>query len=659
MILEKISHNVTLFRRYVILGIFIFLLVISSLFSGEWNNWLVGIFLVVLFPLAYYTILLLKSNEGGSVGRFDLRSPFLYGMVFIAIALGTSFFSFLKYASFHQFTLVLGYVVIFFVASVIGRSHRSAKVISLAIFFTGTLAALISCGQFMANPTARAGGLLYNPNALGGYLLFIVPLGLALTLGQQERKRRICLGLFTALVAVSFLLTFSYTGWASFIIPGLLTVLAFRKKVPLKKIVFISLAALVLVAAVTIGIRYASSGNFREAIAVQRVIPGSAASFSLTQRLEFARAAIHIFFDHPMTGTGLATFQNIYPRYAHTFLEQPRYVHNYYIQTLAELGIFGLLALVAFVGLVLVRAFRVIRRYGEDPAMYPYVVGLGMGLLGSAIHAFFDFGWQFPAVFYLFWLVGGIIIGLSQRQEAVTIAPSSQLHRWARPLQWSVLLLCLLLLVRGMALVLAQSTFDRAEAKFQQAAVADSIPLYHRATQLDPSPDKIRSYATALFDQGINNKQERTTDYARADQLLRTIIFWNKAEYFSYHQLGQNLFSEKEYAAAERNFRQAIYYDPIFHPYFYYSLAFQQYSQQQYEAVAQTLLPVIQQFNGILTTRHPQFVTDMAYANALLAESYRMQGKTAEARTYYLAALEYMPDLTIAIEGLAKLIPAN
>jgi O-antigen ligase len=76
---------------------------------------------------------------------------------------------------------------------------------------------------------------------------------------------------------------------------------------------------------------------------------------SAESRIEFWKAATQIFLDHPL-GIGPGRFFGVIGDY------RPEYVgrdtHSLYFRTLAELGIFGITALLALIG----NAFRVLRR---------------------------------------------------------------------------------------------------------------------------------------------------------------------------------------------------------------------------------------------------------------------------------------------------------
>lgn len=116
------------------------------------------------------------------------------------------------------------------------------------------------------------------------------------------------------------------------------------------------------------------------------------------------RAALELAAHHPVVGVGPG-----WSRYAWTDdggqLRVARFVHNEYLQVLAELGAVGfviLVALLAGLGGVV---------WSKRPAAGPEWIwsGATAGLIAVAVHAALDFGWHVPAVV----LTGAVLVGMS------------------------------------------------------------------------------------------------------------------------------------------------------------------------------------------------------------------------------------------------------
>ena len=109
-------------------------------------------------------------------------------------------------------------------------------------------------------------------------------------------------------------------------------------------------------------------------------------------RLALWQAALRIYDTQPLHGTGAGTYQLYYFRYR----GKSGYVsdaHSLYLQSLAELGIVGLVLILTVVLGLLTGLARRIR--GPDRALYAALFAV---TLAWAIHQAFDWDWQMPAV---------------------------------------------------------------------------------------------------------------------------------------------------------------------------------------------------------------------------------------------------------------------
>jgi O-antigen ligase len=104
--------------------------------------------------------------------------------------------------------------------------------------------------------------------------------------------------------------------------------------------------------------------------------------------------------DYPVAGVGLNNFRNVAPEYArepgaledvHILAEQPRYVHNTYLQLVAENGVIGLLLFLGFAlgclraALLAARRFEATRRASLEMLARAVLVAA----IGMLIAAFF------------------------------------------------------------------------------------------------------------------------------------------------------------------------------------------------------------------------------------------------------------------------------
>jgi O-antigen ligase len=124
---------------------------------------------------------------------------------------------------------------------------------------------------------------------------------------------------------------------------------------------------------------------------------------SVAGRLAVDRAAVRMWRDYPIVGTGLGTFATVYPGYAQ-FHSGKRFdhAHNDYAETLVETGLLGaacaLFFLLAYVG-----GFW--RRLRSEPPPVRVQKAAFVATLGLLFHAGYDFQFHCPANALLFFFL--------------------------------------------------------------------------------------------------------------------------------------------------------------------------------------------------------------------------------------------------------------
>jgi O-antigen ligase len=323
-----------------------------------------------------------------------------------------------------------------------------ALFVSLALFFLGTsrllssegslalarplvafgiLLSLIGIGQYtltlhQAHPliygfwrpqsqAARPFGPYVNPNHFAGWMLMVLPIGLALFYEALERTSRAAAALWGGRLSVVRLPEFgqAVTFGFSSVVMGLSLAMT-KSRSALAALAAGSLLALWIVlrrqrsmaarAAVTGALLIVVGGAAAWAgldTLASKASADSATNDSLRGRLRAWRDTARIITDFPLTGTGFNTYgiaMTVYqtgPRDVH-FQE----AHNDYLQLAAEGGLLVglpiLTTLAIFVGAVR-RRFREAPREGTT---YWLRVGAVIGLVSIALQSLMDFSLQMP-----------------------------------------------------------------------------------------------------------------------------------------------------------------------------------------------------------------------------------------------------------------------
>jgi len=258
----------------------------------------------------------------------------------------------------------------------------------------------------------------FGHHRLAGYLLFPLPV-LVWAVSQDWRwKKPAILGL--VLILPIFLIS---GGRAAYL--GLLASLIYLQKRSILKGYSLTAAILVgLLFFLSVPIFYRLRpelsvfqfvSNYRQAAGVL-IKPLSADS-----RFDYWSQAARAIVNDPL-GYGLETFrfQTLFFRRAGENISG--YVHNQYLQMFAETGIIGGGLFLALVITALKQGHRAAAESGDR-----MTTALLAGLIGSAVAAIFDFDWQFPSIFLLFWLIAGIV----GRDVKTELIENKQSTAWA------------------------------------------------------------------------------------------------------------------------------------------------------------------------------------------------------------------------------------
>ena len=655
MILQQINEKMPLIRQNIVFVIFVLLILVSSFFTGEWNNWLQAFIMVITSLLLFYIIYLFTKSDYifRSWKQKIIFNPNTYLVVFILIVFLTSFGSTNKYSSFSQFLLLLSYVVIYFSAYKYFNSWKKIRIITKIVLYIGTLTAIISLIMYVIQSSSRANGLLFNANALGSYLIFSFFIGFLLLFNKYSNKKVKIIDIISLIIILlALLLTYSYTSWVSILLPLFMVFIFFRKIIFSKRILRWGIVVIILAFLSLSFLRFQNSNNISEAVKVYETISSQHVIFSFQQRNNFNLSAIDIFQDNQFTGTGYNTYQSIYGQYNYTIDEQPRYAHNYYLQTLSELGIFGFISFLIFIIIIVYRGIVVIRNEDDDENKI-YLLAIYSGLLGSMIHAAFDFGWQFPAVFIVFWIFIGIINSYSQKNNLLEkIKLLTKRDNSVTIIRVVGIIIALLLLIRGFTLLLGNYYYQSSEIATQNGELEDQWSNLLRSYQFDPKPSTMSDYVQAKTKFSGLLKAE---DYIDLENKMLNLIKVNDQNYYAHWILGRIYFMQKDYNRAIGEFGIAIEYNPVFRPDFHYDLAISYFEENDYNTSKKIIIDILNVYPKGQFSSNPSLPTQLAYLNLLLGRIYKEQGNSTKAEYYFNTALELWPNFSLAENELKDL----
>ena len=236
--------------------------------------------------------------------------------------------------------------------------------------------------------STRLYGHMFYPNALAGVILLLLPVSLALLLGQGRwRMPRAAIALGLAAVGLACLYwSGSKAGW----LIAIALLGAWFLHLPVPKKLKLGLAG----AAMVVGLA---------GFAVKYADYFDRGATSVGARFGYWRAAAQTAMEKPLLGTGPGTFQLAYKRHRAPGAEPTRLTHNDYLQQASDSGWPGFALYAAFIGGA---AWVLARRRLDDPVL----VATRLGLLAWVLQGFVEFGLYIPALAWPAWLMLGWLL---------------------------------------------------------------------------------------------------------------------------------------------------------------------------------------------------------------------------------------------------------
>ena len=262
------------------------------------------------------------------------------------------------------------------------------------------------------NPT----GPYINRNHFAGYMEMAIPLALGLlvyksakiqTLSHLPLAKRIAhlldrkelppltfLSLGILIMSAGVFFSMSRGGITGFMVSVLFfTAMIRTRRILRKKAWPLTLLGITLFFAVIMATRSQIEGRFEEAN---------------IHRIDVWKDTVPIVRDFPVFGTGLGTFNNIYPRYQTKYPQLLfDHAHNDYIEILTDTGFVGFIIVA---GIVITFFSTVIRRWRIRHNTFAQCIGIGgiSSCVAIAVHSFTDFNLHIPANALLLTVIAAI-----------------------------------------------------------------------------------------------------------------------------------------------------------------------------------------------------------------------------------------------------------
>ncbi len=287
------------------------------------------------------------------------------------------------------------------------------------------------------------------------------------------------------------------------------------------------------------------------------------ADASREYRIQNWKDSLKIIRAYPLFGTGLGTYEHVYPRYK-TVLTQERWehAHNDYIEGAAELGLSGLLIMLYIMGSFYRKMFVMLRR---RKSLSSRLLSLGAvtGITAIMIHSLTDFNLRLGANGLYFCFLMGFAVAVSHarvkegnggthlREREIGIP--QQTRKWLiAGLGVTGILICAIPVFNAGADVL----YSLAKGSLREGSeLALKEAMLEKAAILSPFDARL-PFAKGTIDYALGKKEKMVGNFSRAVALNPV-----RGEYLQ--MLGVAYGNAGDNDRAARYMKLAVLYDPM------------------------------------------------------------------------------------------------
>lgn len=233
----------------------------------------------------------------------------------------------------------------------------------------------------------RVYSTLDNPNVLGQFLILAAPLTFAIMMGSKKKLTKTIYAVMFAVAVACLLFTWSRAAWVGVVLA--IGIILLKKD---NRFLGICVALLVLAPFI-----------LPESILQRITSIGNTGDSSTSYRISVWTASIYMVRDFFFTGVGLGTeaFSLMYRNYALGGASFALHAHNFYLQWVADMGIFGLITFL----LITLTCFKCVSNIKTDSRIIKYT---GFAIAGSLVGYLFqgmaETMWYNYHMILIFWI---------------------------------------------------------------------------------------------------------------------------------------------------------------------------------------------------------------------------------------------------------------
>ena len=389
---------------------------IFVMFCAPHDYWSNSYAVLAVFGLFGIYLLLAAAGKREAPSPRALGLPFLLFVLscFISLIFTTDMADRLRILMFFLAAFVLAYMVSAELSTV-ARLRSLMRWLYAAVMVTAAYAVVQRIMGVEVNASltdlalnegvpGRVYSTLDNSNNYAEFLVLFTPLCAAWAINLKDVRARFVFSCALALPMLALIMTYSRSGWLSFMLAVLVFVYYTDKR--LIPVGFVACLLLIPFLPDSIVTRFLTIFNSADSSASYRIIVW--------------RGVLLMLCDYGLTGIGLGpyTFDNVYPAYAIT--EKAALVAHSQMLYLELFLEWGALGFIGFMWLMLRHvkdsAFAITRE--RDKSLRLGLTATLSGFCGIAVLSVFEYIWYYPRILFAFFILLGAALGLMRAAKA-------------------------------------------------------------------------------------------------------------------------------------------------------------------------------------------------------------------------------------------------
>ena len=252
------------------------------------------------------------------------------------------------------------------------------------------------------NIRTRAFSIVGSPNILGVIFVLLIPIAISMLITHKDKYMRVFYFSATIFMTIGLLLTLSRGAWLAFAGAMFIFIITLNPRLIIPFIAFVGIFIL-----------FGGSLSQRLLFMLSPVYLIKSAAGGRLYRWEIG---LTMWRRNRLFGVGLGRYGGAV---AINNQLAPFYLDNYYLKTLTEMGIYGIVGLAFVIICFIIFAMKIIR-YQDDIKKRILAIGLFSGAMGVLAQNFVENIFEVPAMVIYFWIVIALINTLAPKGKTET-----------------------------------------------------------------------------------------------------------------------------------------------------------------------------------------------------------------------------------------------